>query len=582
MIIFNYKSIIFLIVAFCKTNSEGCKKNNFVIDLCNLTLPNFTYISDVINFNFQKTQCNNQKLPNSSNPKKPYIDRSPVKTERKFVNGTVIHEVVIQWSLNQDVTVNSLTGFDINFNGSNLFICLKHPLNFQDHVCNYRISFKFGCIDKYFNCKIQPGDKLTIGVASLNGNERSEEVLFNIKVPEEKLVITTSTCDEKCRKSKTKEFTNNNLFLIPLFVGLLILLLLLIFLIRRRHFNVITLKKSIKFNQINISEKDKTILPLTITPKHVLVHVADEDHDLFISVAMNLLHFLQDDVGIPIIAQQFDENADIGYTQWMENAVKQADKVVVIWSPLSKQRWINENSFDKFLPLIRHLKTQMILDPKSTQLAFVCFKCLGVEDSIPKELMDICPNFTLMQNLENLYFWLTGIEMYGPGQERCIDKVKYENFQSQPHGCNLKKAIDELEKDKDQVLAWYDDQISTDESSSSLSSESCDLSEDHKTFCYSVEGSDKDNRNIEYVQTKSYQNDNEFVESFCVSVESDSSNKSCSGSLMCQHCTSKLADCKYDQDILRVSTETLNCLHVAYDSEDNLDTHLSFFNFDDD
>ena len=51
---------------------------------------------------------------------------------------------------------------------------------------------------------------------------------------------------------------------------------------------------------------------------------------------------------------------------------------------------------------------------------------------------------------------------------------------------------------------------------------------------------------------------------------------------MCQHCTSKLADCKYDQDILRVSTETLNCLHVAYDSEDNLDTHLSFFNFDDD
>jgi len=573
------KRKIILIFAFSIIEfSCALPKNDVHLDFCDFEKSNYDYISDLVSFKIQTVQCENDEIKSFTTPEKPDGYNLNKFWHLKQINETEIIDVSASWYPPHNAEIEWLTGFMIILDESKLFVCFNHTLNYLKHAKNISLKFQLNCTAKHFNKVFQPGDRFNIKIFSLNGKMKSKPLIFNVDIPKcqkNKLLSKKSFC-------KLNESAKKPLFLIPLFVGLLILLLPLIFLYRRRHFNVITLKKSIKFNQINISEKDKTILPLTITPKHVLVHVADEDHDLFISVAMNLLHFLQNDVGIPIIAQQFDENADIGYTQWMENAVKQADKVVVIWSPLSKQRWIKENSFDKFLPLIRHLKTQMILDPKSTQLAFVCFKCLGVEDSIPKELMDICPNFTLMQNLENLYFWLTGIEMYGPGQERCIDKVKYENFQSQPHGCNLKKAIDELEKDKDQVLAWYDDQISTDESSSSSSSESCDLSDDHKTFCYSVEGSDKDNRNIEYVQTKSYQNDNEFVESFCVSVESDSSNKSCSGSLMCQHCTSKLADCKYDQDILRVSTETLNCLHVAYDSEDNLDTHLSFFNFDDD
>ena len=177
--------------------------------------------------------------------------------------------------------------------------------------------------------------------------------------------------------------------------------------------------------------------------------VFSDDHKKHREVIVNFVKFLQADLGFEVFCELFQTHQiSIDPFHWMEKCLKEADKVVVIWSPGAARQW---NTSDTELlagymlaPILKRIRNDLFLGLNIGKYYFGYFDYCN-ETSIPEVFSQ--PQFLyfkLMQEFEELFFRLRGIEMYLPGGVVNESKVKfhsYSNSSLNKHGEALQKSI---------------------------------------------------------------------------------------------------------------------------------------------
>ena len=162
-----------------------------------------------------------------------------------------------------------------------------------------------------------------------------------------------------------------------------------------------------------------------------------DDHPKHKEVIINFACFLKT-CGFYVIFELWDEEKFcLSITQWMENSLCNADKVIVIWSPGATLRWkyyynntnhnvatLSRKSLDTFAPVVEQIFKDLFINAKTGKYYFAFFdygdsNCIVV----PQLQRQVSKIYCLMKDFTELYCCLKDTEIYLPcGKTRLVEK----------------------------------------------------------------------------------------------------------------------------------------------------------------
>lgn len=192
--------------------------------------------------------------------------------------------------------------------------------------------------------------------------------------------------------------------------------------------------------------------------------VFSDDHPEHTKVVLRFASLLHTDLGFKVTFELWQQDKIYeGCHAWMEKALKECKKVLVIWSPGAKLRWKQSNKTlasqqDLFTPVLKHIKKDLFYGKNVGKYFFAYFDYCS-ESDIPddfKELSHI--RFKLMDQFEELYFRLKNVEMFQPTEVRREEKVafdQYHNRKINQFGPALQLSIKDMHALCKHIPCWY-------------------------------------------------------------------------------------------------------------------------------
>nr|CAB3255991.1 interleukin-17 receptor A-like [Phallusia mammillata] len=198
-------------------------------------------------------------------------------------------------------------------------------------------------------------------------------------------------------------------------------------------------------------------------PLKVLVTFV-EDHPKHKDIVLKFAAYLHHDLGFEVILELWQQDEIYqDCASWIEKAIDQSDKWIVIWSPGARKRWdefatSDCHKQDLFTPLLKKAKKDLFYDKNKDRYFFTYFDYCSSSD-IPKVFCDLtfC-RFKLMQDFKELYFGLYGQPLYQPGVKSVEKKVEFSTYAKPDvtkYGLGLKQAVSEMSKIAKENPEWY-------------------------------------------------------------------------------------------------------------------------------
>ena len=143
-----------------------------------------------------------------------------------------------------------------------------------------------------------------------------------------------------------------------------------------------------------------------------------EDSPQHKNVLLAFANYLQEDLGFSVIFQLWEtQKASENYYACMQNAMKSADKSIVMWSDgaAEKLRTFKENKLDfpdTFSPDVQHMQNSLFKYKNVSKYSLVYFS-YSDKTSIPNEIFNKTEfwHFELMRDFKELYFSLLNLSL---------------------------------------------------------------------------------------------------------------------------------------------------------------------------
>jgi len=215
----------------------------------------------------------------------------------------------------------------------------------------------------------------------------------------------------------------------------------------------------------------KTQEALQKSKRHLKILVVfSDDHKNHRQVVVNFVNFLQADLGFEVFCELFQsQEISIDPFNWMDKSLREADKVVVIWSPGAAKNWNKDGSEHNVernmcTPILKRIRNDLFLDVNIGKYYFGYFSyckksCIPEVFSQPRYF-----HFKLMRDFEELFFRLKGIEMYLPGGVIKEEKVKFDRYSDSSlnkYGKTLEKSINDMESYVLDHQDWHEEDLET-------------------------------------------------------------------------------------------------------------------------
>ena len=425
---------------------------------------------DVILCSIETKKCPNTTRRNPSEPKEVkitnwYVYEDPSDNRFRKIG------LNVSWSPSDDSTIKEIQSYKLNLIDPNstvraeVYFCLHKELNFHKHS---QAVFFYDCFGGFDNVNILPGQNWKISVENFPQSMNKDRIInISINIPNchdfSKMgILDLSYCPVVVDHTLT--------IIVIIIISIVILLILTI---------VVIVKCFYKRNTSKLIPKQHCILPGEVelqselmTQQNSVYLLFVDDHPLHKEIVSSFATFLMRDLGFNVISELYQtREISEDLTGWIEKSLQHSKKVLVIWSPKALQRWkmhcVDDNVLDKndmFTPIIKRIRKDLFCHNNLLKYFFAYFDYCSKED-IPQEFINdysLSP-FKLMNQIEELYFRLQGIEMYASGaviKQEKVDFEKYIDPSINKFGHVLQKQIDEMCKYVKTEPLWYNMQCS--------------------------------------------------------------------------------------------------------------------------
>ncbi|CAK8698390.1 unnamed protein product [Clavelina lepadiformis] len=187
-----------------------------------------------------------------------------------------------------------------------------------------------------------------------------------------------------------------------------------------------------------------------VTEEEVKLYIVfSEDSKEHVEVTETFAKYLQEDLGFQVILHLWEQQkVSKSWTDWLYKSIQEANKILVIWSPVANQTWERINSEntieneDMFTPVIKQIQRDIFCGNNLKKYIFAYFSYCS-ESDIPQALLShMSRSFLLMNDIESLYFLLCNKERYRPGGRLQAARASFENYDTTKNGPKLKTCIE--------------------------------------------------------------------------------------------------------------------------------------------
>ncbi|XP_055975959.1 interleukin-17 receptor A [Sorex fumeus] len=218
------------------------------------------------------------------------------------------------------------------------------------------------------------------------------------------------------------------------------------------------------------------LTPPPLKPKKVWI-VYSADHPLYVDVVLKFAQFLLTVCGTEVALDLLQEQviSEVGVMTWVgrqkQEMVESGSKIIVLCSRGTRAKWQAMLGWEEPSVQLRcdHCKPagdlftaamNMILPDFKKPACFgtyiVCyFNSISSESDIP-DLFNITSRYPLMDKLEEVYFRVQDMEMFGPGQMRCVGELTGQNYLQSTSGLQLKEAVERFRDWQIQYPDWFE------------------------------------------------------------------------------------------------------------------------------
>ncbi|CAK8698392.1 unnamed protein product [Clavelina lepadiformis] len=191
--------------------------------------------------------------------------------------------------------------------------------------------------------------------------------------------------------------------------------------------------------------------------------ISTDEHEKHMEILNIFASYLQEDLGFIVKIHLWEQLETYeAREQWMFKRMKEADKILVIWSPGAKDLWekCNANNFsrnyDMFTPVVKQIEKDLFCHKNAQKYYFAHFNYCSKSD-IPLELLELVScTYSLMDDAEKLYFMLSNQENYVPGRKLHNEKTSFD-FYSTTTKCEkrLKDSLATMNSMCNKNKDWY-------------------------------------------------------------------------------------------------------------------------------
>ncbi|XP_054985367.1 interleukin-17 receptor A isoform X2 [Sorex araneus] len=218
------------------------------------------------------------------------------------------------------------------------------------------------------------------------------------------------------------------------------------------------------------------LTPPPLKPKKVWI-VYSADHPLYVDVVLKFAQFLLTVCGTEVALDLLQEQviSEVGVMAWVgrqkQEMVESGSKIIVLCSRGTRAKWQAMLGWEEPSVQLRcdHCKPagdlftaamNMILPDFKKPACFgtyiVCyFSSISSESDIP-DLFNITSRYPLMDKLEEVYFRVQDLEMFEPGQMRCVGELTGENYLQSASGLQLRAAVERFRDWQMQYPDWFE------------------------------------------------------------------------------------------------------------------------------
>ena len=181
--------------------------------------------------------------------------------------------------------------------------------------------------------------------------------------------------------------------------------------------------------------KDPLPTPKVSSEPVKLYIVFVNDHEKHKAAVLSFVDFLTGDLSFDVAFELYQrEQLYVDPVSWMDKNFKEADRVIVVWSPGAHERWQKYNGTSKvendlFTPVVKMIRNDLFRDKNLEKYVFVYFDYCD-EKHIPSDFIGEYPHmhYKLMQQFTGLYFKLRGIERFAAGYVVKEKKAESETY----------------------------------------------------------------------------------------------------------------------------------------------------------
>uniref|UniRef100_A0A672NHH5 SEFIR domain-containing protein n=2 Tax=Sinocyclocheilus grahami TaxID=75366 RepID=A0A672NHH5_SINGR len=243
-------------------------------------------------------------------------------------------------------------------------------------------------------------------------------------------------------------------------------------------------------------------------PKRVII-IYSLDHPLYKEVILKLCAFMRAKCGTDVTLDLLDSAwlSTIGRIQWLdmqrERISKSSDKVLILCSPGVNAKWkamcgehkvrLKEDEHspigDMLTPALSLIIPDFVHASSFHKYMLAYFDDVCSEVDVPAPF-NVVVKYKLMKHFEELYFRILDMEKHEPGQIKCIEGVRENDYFNCPSGRGLRDAIEAFKNYQLKNPNWFEmELLDTDDEEEEAILESTfptDINYSSVTECYQL------------------------------------------------------------------------------------------------
>uniref|UniRef100_A0A672SEE3 Interleukin-17 receptor A-like n=1 Tax=Sinocyclocheilus grahami TaxID=75366 RepID=A0A672SEE3_SINGR len=209
-------------------------------------------------------------------------------------------------------------------------------------------------------------------------------------------------------------------------------------------------------------------------PKRVII-IYSLDHPLYKEIILKLCAFMRAKCGTDITLDLLDSAwlSTIGRIQWLdmqrERISKSSDKVLILCSPGVHAKWkamcgehkvrLKEDERspigDMLTPALSLIIPDFVHASSFHKYMVAYFDDVCSEDDVPAPF-NVVVKYKLMKHFEELYFRILDMEKHEPGQIKCIEGIRENDYICCPSGQGLRDAIEAFKNYQLKNPNWFE------------------------------------------------------------------------------------------------------------------------------